>query len=119
MKEGNEERTRGTLLDNRGVLSMDQIKDIFYIVDEPYSRNVGRDGKPWYGKLIKRNAKRLFKEDIVKIDKWVNLIINCVMSIMSPIKIIDNLSDTRNHLHLDGANFCCITLILNLIDKPN
>jgi len=74
----NEERARSILIENIGNLSIENLKQIITLVDEPYGYNYkGKVGKtPWFRRLLQSNTTNLLTEDIYKINNWFNTLSN-------------------------------------------
>ena len=111
-KETNENEAKKILQNNFGNLTINHLKEIFELIDEPYTP--WNDASPWFGRLLKPNANNLVNEREEKRNNWISYLLNQKLPIE---KRIDALSSPTFHLYVKGASVGLITLFLYLFDK--
>lgn len=78
IKKSNEEAAKLILESHAGRLTMKQLDFVFDLIDEPYPCVLG--GKfvrgPWFGRLLKRNARNFLNRSEEEINGWFKIMIN-------------------------------------------
>lgn len=113
-KTQNEERARSILIENIGNLTIENLKQIIVLVDEPYGYNYkGKVIKtPWFRRLLKSNTINLFAEDIFKINNWFNTLSNNNIPVERRLELL-----LKEPYNISGLNVGFITLMLYILNK--
>jgi hypothetical protein len=113
-KTQNEERARAILIENIGNLSIENLKQIITLMDEPYGYNYrGKVGKnPWFGRLLQANTTNLFTEDIYKVNSWFNTLSNNSIPVDKRLELLQN-----EPYNIRGLNVGFMTLLLYILNK--
>ena len=113
-KTKNEEIARAILIENIGNLSIDNLKQIITLVDEPYGYNYkGKVQKtPWFRRLLQSNTTNLFAEDIYKINNWFNTLSNNSIPVERRLELLLN-----EPYNIRGLNVGFMTLMLYILNK--
>jgi len=113
-KSINEDAARTILINNRGRLQKDDIRQMFMLIDEPYPYH--EHGKlvrrPWFGRLIKPNALRILNEDELRINQWFHQASDELIAETDRIDILRMAT-----YKIKGLDVGFITLIFYLMDK--
>lgn len=114
-KSENEERAKAILIENIGNLTIENLKMIKNLVDEPYE-HYNKNGKvlktPWFGRLLQSNTTNLFAEDIFKINSWFNTLSNNNIAVEKRLELLLN-----EPYCIRGLNVGFITLMLYILNK--
>jgi len=109
----NENSAKLILETNLGKLDHDHLSKIFGLVDECYSSEACHvKPGPWFGRLLKPNARNIFETDCYHINKWFNILFNDHISLAERI---DKLR--TDPYRIKGLNVGFITLVLYLLDN--
>jgi hypothetical protein len=116
MKIKNEAKAKTIIEENLGKLNHAIFKEVFELVDN--YPPVFYDGKMcqdnWFGRLLKPNALKIFKESEEKINEWFRLLLEDKISMEQRIDLL-----RKDSYHISGLNTGFITLMLYLLDKSN
>ncbi len=90
IKINNEAKAKTILENNLGRLNKEVIKERITLVDEPYPycSNGKINHGPWFGRLLKSNTVYILNEDVVKINKWFDILTNNNLSCRKENQII-------------------------------
>ncbi|MBD3339597.1 MAG: hypothetical protein GF353_10835 [Candidatus Lokiarchaeota archaeon] len=112
-KQRNEAKAGEILSENAGKLTSMHLKEIFKLVDEPYTSKI--DKRRWFGSLLNApNTKYILNEEPEKINAWFNYLFNEKVLFENRI---DNLCSSKSELCIAGIKQGFITLVLYLIDS--
>ncbi len=117
IKRQNEARAKEMLVKNIANLTGEQLKEVLTLIDEPYQcfdENGRINHRPWFGKLIKLNARNLEDEKTEDIRKWLKILTNNQIPVD---KRIDTLR--KPDVKIKGFDVGLITMMLYILDKPN
>lgn len=89
----------------------DDLQKIFDLVDEPYTAVWG-DTRPWFGRLIKPNARKMREERDERIAEWFKIVVDSGRSAEDKI---DTLRKGPHHIY--GVSVGFTTLMLYVLDR--
>ena len=116
LKRQNEDRAKEILVKNLSNLTGHILNEAFTFIDEPYQyfdENGRTNHRPWFGKLIKLNARNIEDEDAHDINKWFSILTNNQIPVD---RRIDTLRKPDNKIK--GFDVGLITMMLYILDKP-
>jgi hypothetical protein len=112
-KDTNEAKAKEIMETHLGSLNSQHLRQIFDLVDEPYSRAYETAGS-WFGRLIRSNVGNMLNQTNEAIKQWFDILVD---DGLPASERIDLLCKTPNRI--TGAGVGLITLFLYLLDKLN
>ncbi len=111
-KRWNEMEAKKIIEANPTAVNRDLLKEIFLLVDEPYTAATGDGNGPWFGRLIKPNALKALAEDDGRIANWFKIVGD---SSRPAEDRIDRLREGPDHIY--GVSVGFTTLMFYVLDR--